>query len=132
VTVSIQQIDDTNWGAFKRSKEGYDIFLDYCSYKGALLYNYNRFLQKDGSSNMNGHFNPEFETLLQNVQNAGSYDDMLAEFAKMQQWVATDCPMIPLAVNNMIGATLNDVEGYVLADTANYMDFSTLRVPSRD
>jgi hypothetical protein len=37
-----------------------------------------------------------------------------------------------LAVNNMIGATLNDVEGYVLADTANYMDFSTLRVPSRD
>ena len=131
VKVEIQQIDDTNWASFKSGKEGYDIFLDYCSYKGALLYNFNRFFQEKGSSNTNGHYNPEFETLLANVQNAGSYDEMLTEFGKMQQWVANDCTVIPLAVNNMIGATLNDVEGYVLADTANYLNYSTLRIPAR-
>lgn len=131
VNVNVEQIDDSNWGAFKSAHEGFDFFLDYCSYKGALLYNYNRFFQKNGSSNMTGYYNEEFEQLLQNVLTAQSYDDMLNEFAVMQQWVAEDVSVFPLAVNNMVGATLNDVEGYVLADTTNWMDYSTVKIPVR-
>ena len=108
-----------------------DIFLDYCSYKGALLYNYNRFFQQNGSSNATGYYNPEFEDLLNNVLTAPDYDSMVKEFGTMQEWVSKDVTVIPLAINNMVGATRADVEGYVLADTANWMDFSTAYIPQR-
>ena len=131
VTVNIQQVDSANWGAIKREQSAYDIFLDYATYKGALLYNYNRFFQEKGASNMNGYYNPDFETMLANVQTAGSYEDMLAEFAKLQQWCADDVSCFPLVVNKCIGVTQSDVEGYVLADAETEFNYSTLRIPAR-
>ena len=63
------------------------------------------------------------------VLTASSYEGMLTEFALMQQFVADDVSVFPLAVNKMIGATRKGVEGFVLADTTNWLDFSTVRVP---
>ena len=131
ITLDVQQVDGTNWSAFKSAHDGFDIFLDYCSYKGALLYNYNRFFQQNGSSNATGYYNQEFEDLLNNVLTAPDYDSMVKEFGTMQEWVSKDVTVIPLAINNMVGATRADVEGYVLADTANWMDFSTAYIPQR-
>ncbi len=44
IEVTTRLIDGTNWTTFKAAQDGYDLFLDYASYRGALLYNYNRFL----------------------------------------------------------------------------------------
>lgn len=131
IDLTITQVDGTNWSAIKAAHENFDVFLDYCSYKGALLYNYNRFFAEGGSSNVTGYHNEEFQTLLQNVLNAPNYDEMLKEFAVMQQWVATDVSVYPIAYNNMFMATLNDVQGVVLADTANWMNFSTIYIEKR-
>jgi len=131
IDCAITQMDASNWTAIKSSKEGYDIFLDYCSYKGALLYNYNRFFQENGSSNMVGYYSEEFEQLLNNVLSASSYEGMLEEFATMQQFVADDVSVIPLAYGRIMGAALKDVEGYSLADTTNWMNHSKLCIPKR-
>lgn len=54
--------------------------------------------------------------------------DMLSEFGILEDWVAANVPIFPIAYNNMMAATVPGVEGLVLAPTSNYMNFSTIYI----
>ena len=130
VTVELRQVDATNWTAFKKGDE-YDIVTDYAAYTGALLYNFNRFFDPNGSANMYGYNSEEYKALELEVLNAGSFEGMVEKFADLQQFVAEDLPVIPLAVNTQVAAVKKDVEGVTLHPTSDFMNFSTIRIPAR-
>lgn len=126
VNVTLRLIDGTNWTTFKAAQEGYDIFLDYASYRGALLYNYNRFLYRGGSSNVFGFASDEYEALQDKVSAQTNWDDMVKEFGTLQQWVADNVPLFPLVYNYMwIGKDANVGGGY-LGGSDNACDWSTV------
>ncbi|MBQ7796870.1 MAG: ABC transporter substrate-binding protein [Lachnospiraceae bacterium] len=130
VDVELRQVDASNWTAFKKADE-YDLFTDYCAYQGALLYNFNRFFQSAGSSNMFGYASDEYDAKEQEVLTAGSYEAMVEKFGELQQLVADILPVVPVASGNQIAAMKPDVEGITLAPSTNYMNFSTIRIPKR-
>ena len=122
----IDQVDGTNWTDLKKTGD-YDIFAgDYCSYAGALLYNFNRFFSEGGSSNMFNFYDKEFEDGLAKVRACTTYEDMLAEFGNLQQWVADNVPLIPVAVNTALLAAQNDVGGIQVYPSANLTEYSYL------
>jgi len=131
VKLNLEQKDGTNWTPIKAAQEGYDLFLDYAAYQGALLYNFNRFFYSGGSSNVYGFQSDEYEALQDKVQQATTYEDMLKEFAVLQQWVIDNLPIFPLTISNVLGCAQADVEGLYYSPTTNYHDFSTVRIPAR-
>lgn len=126
IKVNLHQIDGTNWTTVKASQDGYDIFIDYASYRGALLYNYNRFLYRGGSSNVFGFGSDEYEKLQDNVSAQTSWENMVKEFGTLQQWVATECPIVPLAYSSMFMAKAEGVGGGYLGGSDNACDWSTI------
>ncbi len=129
IDCQLKQVDGTNWTAFKSEGKDYDIFVDYCAYQGALLYNFNRFFYSNGSSNVYGYHSEEYEAEQDKVSSATSYEEMLNEFGNLEQWVATNIPIFPLGYVNCIAAYRTGVEGLALAPTNNYMNFRTVRIP---
>jgi len=125
------RVVDNGWTEFKAAQEGYDVFLDYCAYQGALMHNFHRFFADGGSSNVYGYYNEEYEKLDAAVASAPTYEDQLKEFAVLQQWVIDNIPIFPLYMTNIIGAARADIEGLYFAPTANYHNFSTVRAPKR-
>lgn len=126
VDVELRLIDGTNWTTFKAAQEGYDIFLDYASYRGALLYNFNRFLYRGGSSNVFGFGSDDYEALQDNVTAQTTWDDMVAEFAVLQQWVADNVPLFPTVLGNMFIYRDPNVGGGYLGGSENACDWSTV------
>ena len=123
---NIQEIDTTNWVTFKAAQDGYDIFTDYCTYRGALLYNYNRFLYTGGSSNVFGYSSKEYEAVQDAVSAQTSWEDMLVKFADLQQWVIDNVPIFPLCYANQMQAKLNSVGGGYMGGAQNADDWSTV------
>ena len=122
----IDLVDSSGWGNLKETGD-YDIFAgDYCSYAGALLYNFNRFFSEGGSSNMFDFYDKEFEDGLAKVRACTTYESMLAEFSNLQQWVADNVPLIPVAVNTALLAAWNNVGGIQVYPSANLVEYSTL------
>ena len=126
VTVDLHQMDGTNWTTVKAAQDGYDMFIDYCSYRGALLYNYNRFLYRGGSSNVFGYASEEYEKLQDKISEQTSWEDMVKQFGVLQQWVADECPIVPLAYHNRYIAKLEGVSGGYLGGSDNACDWSTI------
>lgn len=124
--VTIRLIDGTNWTTFKAAQDGYDMFLDYASYRGALLYNYNRFLYRGGSSNVFGYASDEYEALQDKVSAQTNWDDMVKVFGELQQWVADEAPLFPLVYNYMWIAKNPNVEGGYLGGSDNACDWATI------
>lgn len=131
VKVNLHQADGSNWGSIKAAQEGYDIFIDYCAYQGALLYNFNRFFYTGGSSNVNGYYSADYEKLQNNVQAASTWDEMLKEFAVLQDYVGDNVPLFPIGYSTVLYAIRKDVKGLVLAPSTNYVDVSTVFIPAR-
>lgn len=126
VNVTLRLIDGTNWTTFKAAQEGYDLFLDYASYRGALLYNYNRFLYRGGSSNVFGFGSDEYEALQDKVSAQTNWEDMVDEFGNVQQWVADNVPLFPLAYGAMLLGKDANVGGGYLGGSDNACDWSTI------
>lgn len=126
IEVTLRLYDGANWSAFKAAQEGYDLFLDYASYRGALLYNYNRFLYRGGSSNVFGFASDEYEALQDKVSAQTNWNDMVSAFGEVQQWVADNAPLFPLVYNYMwIGKDANVGGGY-LGGSDNACDYATV------
>ncbi|MBQ9944060.1 MAG: ABC transporter substrate-binding protein [Clostridia bacterium] len=126
IDVTLRLVDTTNWASFKAAREGYDLFVDYGSYRGALLYNFNRFIHRDGANNYTGFASDEYETLQNNVSAQRNWDDMLKEFKVLQQWVADNVPLFPLAyTNTLLGRNINVGGGY-LGSSNNGCNWSTI------
>lgn len=122
----IDFVDSTNWTALKSTYD-YDIFIgDYCSYTGALLYNFNRFFTVGGSSNLYGFEDAEWEAMMEDIQTCTTYEEMLTKFAAMQQWAADNVPLIPVAYNNAIGYSRTGVGGIKLAPSYNLQELHWL------
>ena len=125
-TAQIDFVDSTNWTTLKSTYD-YDIFVgDYASYTGALLYNFNRFFTVGGSSNLFGFENQEWENMMLDIQSCSTYDDMLAKFATMQQWVVDNVPLIPIAINNAYGYAREGVGGVKVAPSYNLQELHWL------
>ncbi len=126
VEVELQQVDGTNWTTYKAAQDGYDLFLDYASYRGALLYNFNRFLYRGGSSNVIGWESEEYEKLQDNVTAQTTWEDMVKEFGVLQQWVADNVPVFPIVYANMFLAKQPSVGGGYLGGSENACDWATV------
>lgn len=126
IEVVCRQVDNSNWTSFKAGRDGYDMFLDYASYRGALLYNYNRFFYRGGSSNLFGFASEEYETLQDNVTAQTNWEDMLKEFGTLQQWVADNVPVVPVVYANMLLGKNPNVGGGYLGGSDNACDWSTI------
>ena len=126
VEVELRLIDGTNWTTFKAAQDGYDMFLDYASYRGALLYNYNRFLYRGGSSNVFGYESDEYEAMQDNVSAQTNWEDMVAAFGETQQWVADNVPLFPLVYNYMWIGKWASVGGGYLGGSDNANDWATI------
>lgn len=126
VDVTLRLIDGTNWTTFKAAQDGYDLFLDYASYRGALLYNYNRFLYRGGSSNVFGFASDEYEALQDKVSAQNNWEDMVKAFGDVQQWVADNAPIFPLVYNYMWIGKKPTVGGGYLGGSDNACDWATI------
>ena len=119
---TIDVVDGTNWTELKKTGD-YDIFAgDYCSYTGALLYNFNRFFSDGGSSNMFDFHSDEFMDAIAKVRACGSYEDMVKEFSNLQVWVADNVPLIPVGVNTTLAGARTNVGGIKLAPSDNLQE----------
>ena len=126
INVQLRQVDTTNWAAFKSAREGYDLFVDYGTYAGALLYNYNRFLNRNGSVNFGAFVSDEYEALEAKVSEQTTWEGMLAEFNVLQHWVAENVPLFPLVyTNTMLGRNVNVGGGFMGSSNA-LCDWSTI------
>ena len=126
IDVVCRQIDNSNWTSFKAGQDGYDIFLDYASYRGALLYNFNRFFYRGGSSNLFGFGSDEYEALQNKVTAQTDWENMVKEFGTLQQWVADNVPVFPLVYGNMLLGKNPNVGGGYLGGSDNACDWSTI------
>ncbi|MBQ7777498.1 MAG: ABC transporter substrate-binding protein [Oscillibacter sp.] len=119
---TIDLVDGTNWTELKKTGD-YDIFVgDYCSYSGALLYNFNRFFSDGGTSNMFDFHSDEFMEAIDKVRACATYDEMVAEFSNLQVWVAENVPLIPVAVNTAFAGARTNVGGIKLAPSDNLQE----------
>lgn len=119
---TIDVVDGTNWTELKKTGD-YDIFVgDYCSYTGALLYNFNRFFSDGGTSNMFDFHSDEFMDAIAKVRACTTYEDMVAEFSNLQVWVAENVPLIPVAVNTALAGARTNVGGIKLAPSDNLQE----------
>ena len=95
------------------------------------MYNYDRFFSSEGSSNVYGYSNAEYDKMEAYVLEGSTYEEMVERFGELQQWVATNLPNIPLVVNTQIAAAKDDVKGLAIAPSNNYIDLSTVYIPAR-
>lgn len=118
----IDEVDATNWTTLKKTGD-FDIFVgDYASYTGALLFNFDRFFTVGGPSNMYGFVSQEWEDLIAGARQMSTYDEMVAEFAVLQQWVADNIPLIPVAVSKSFAAAVKSVKGVKLTPSDNLQE----------
>lgn len=127
ITVNLKAVDVKNWTAFKSTPD-YDMFLDAIGMQGALLYNVNRLLYRGGSSNQYGFSSATYEAAQNKVSAQTTWNDMVNEFATLQQVIVDEIPVIPLLYDTFIYATRKDVKGLILANSKNFCDFSTLYI----
>jgi peptide/nickel transport system substrate-binding protein len=127
IKIELKAVDSSNWTAFKKGND-YDFFVDAIGFKGALLYNVNRLLYTGGSSNAFDYNNPEYNAAQDAVSAKTTWEDMLAEFKNLQQFIVDDMAVIPILYDDFIYAYREDVHGVVLASSRNYNDYSTVYV----
>jgi len=127
VEVEIVSCDITNWNAFKVGTD-YDMFVDACTYRGALLYAFGRYFPADAPINTYGYNSAEYQAAQDKVTNQPTYDLMVKEFSNLQKFVAEDLPVVPLCTSNILAACKPNVEGLAgcLKSTVTTHDFRTL------
>jgi ABC-type dipeptide transport system, periplasmic component len=132
IEVTLRQIDSTNWSAFKRDGKDYDIFVDYAGYKAGLLTNFSRFFADGGSAGaLYGYASPDYMAMQAKVLEATTYEDMLTEYAALQQWIVDTLPMYPIAVGNVISGMRSDVIGFEPSTSAAKTDITFVCAPER-
>ena|GEM_PF-958551 len=130
IKLNIKVVDMNNWSSFKREGQDYDIFIDYVGYRGALMYNFERFFAEGGSAGaLCGYTSINYQPLHEKTMNAGSYDNMLTEFAGLQSWVLEDLPLYPMLIKNMISAETATLEGFSPSISNDRTNISKIRVP---
>lgn len=129
LNIEVMSRDATNWSALKTGDE-YDMFVDCCAYRGALLYCFDRFFGPTGALNNYDYRSAEFDAAVAKVSSQPTYEDMVKEFTNLQQFVAEDLPVVPLAYNKAFCAARNNVYGVQesLAPSSNYCDYAQVYV----
>ena len=97
---------------------------------GAMFYDFNRFLNSQGSTQpLYGFSSPEYDQMQADAMNAGSYEAMAEDFVDIQQWVMEQVAFLPLSVGARIVATDAAVEGLVMNPNEQALNYSTVRIP---
>jgi len=132
IEVTLRQVDSTNWSLFKREGKDYDLFIDYAGYKAGLLTNFSRFFADGGSAGaLFGYASPEYMAMQQKVLDGSTYEEMLAKYVELQQWIVDTMPMYPIAVGNVIAGMRSDVIGFEPSTSAAKTDITFVCVPKR-
>lgn len=131
VNPQLEQKDSSNWVAFLRTKQGFDIYLSYFQPVGALTYAIDSMFSKGAPWNYATYESPEFEAMLKKVNSAPSEEAMIKEFANLQQFVADEAVNIPVVYKTLLAAGKPGLEGFVQAATLNDLDFATVRIPKK-
>jgi len=130
IELTIKPVDLNNWSSFKREGKDYDIFIDYVGYRGALMYNFERFFATGGSAGaLMGYTSIKYQPLHDSIMSAGSLDNMLVEFAGLQQWVLDELPLYPLLIKTMISAETAALEGFSPSISADRTYVANVRIP---
>ena len=130
IELTIKPVDMNNWSSFKREGKDYDIFIDYVGYRGALMYNFERFFATGGSAGaLMGYTSIKYQPLHDSIMNAGSLDNMLVEFVGLQQWVLDELPLYPLLIKTMISAETATLEGFSPSISADRTYVASVRIP---
>jgi len=123
-------IDGSNFASFLRGQEGWDCALNYASMGGAMFYDFNRFLNSQGSTQpLYGFSSPEYDQMQADAMNSGSFEAMKAGFADIQKWVMEQVAFLPIAVGNMNVGTTAELEGLNMNPNLQLINLSTIRVP---
>jgi len=130
VNVEVEIVESANFNAIL-NEGNFDIFINYCPYTGALLYQLDRYHSAGGAQNQYGYDGVGYTEMANYVRAGEGYEDMLARFVELQQWLADECILYPTVIGNQICAYRSDVEGFTNAVTASLIEVSTVRIPKR-
>jgi len=130
VNVEVEIVESANFNAIL-NEGNFDLFINYCPYTGALLYQLDRYHSAGGAQNQYGYDGVGYTEMANYVRAGEGYEDMLARFVELQQWLADECILYPTVIGNQICAYRSDVEGFTNAVTASLIEVSTVRIPKR-
>ncbi len=130
INVEIEIVESSNFNAIL-NEGNFDLFINYCPYTGALLYQLDRYHSAGGAQNQYGYDGVGYTEKANYVRAGEGYEDMLSRFVELQQWLADECILYPTVIGNQICAYRSDVEGFVNAVTASLIEVSTVRIPKR-
>ncbi len=130
IQVEVEIVESANFNAVL-NEGNFDLFINYVPYTGALLYQLDRYHTAGGAQNQYGYDGVGYTNMANYVREGADYDDMLARFVELQQWLADECILFPTVLGNQICAYRSDVEGFINAVTASMIEISTVRIPKK-
>lgn len=122
-------LEITEWaqtGFTKAIKEDnqYDLAINCTSQYGGIMTVMIEYLKTGATRTFMNYANPEFDAKLEEALASKSYEEMLAKYADLQQYVADEVPGVPLSMANLFCVGSKDFYGVNLNAQAVDVDFS--------
>lgn len=124
INVEIQEWAQTGFTKAIREDNGYDMAINCTSQYGGIITVMIEYLKTGATRSFMNYANPEFDEKLADVLASGTYEEMLAKYADLQQYVAEEVPGVALATANLFCIGSKNFGGVNLNAQAVDVDFS--------
>lgn len=124
INVDIREQAQSGFTANLRSDGQYDLFINKTSSTGGLLNIMSRFFETGSTVSCMFYANEEFDNMLHEAEACKTYDEMLAAYAELQQYIADNGPAVPLCQTYLWSIGTSNYFGCDLGNQEYDVDFS--------
>lgn len=124
INVVVTEWAQTGFTKAIREDNGYDMAINCTSQYGGIMTVMAEYLKTGATRSFMNYANAEFDAMLQEALESGSYDEMLEKYATLQQYVAEEVPGVALATANLFCVGSKNFYGVNLNAQAVDVDFS--------
>lgn len=124
INVDIREQAQSGFTANLRSDGQYDLFINKTSSTGGLLNILSRFFKTGSTVSCMFYANEEFDAKLAEAEACKTYDEMLAAYADLQQYIADNGPEVPLVQTYLWTIGTDKYFGADLGNQEYDVDFS--------
>lgn len=98
ITVNIREMAQSGFtGNMRADPTAFDMYINATSSSGGVLNIMSRFFASNASASAMYYSDPAFDSLLESGNQSKTYDEMIASYGEMQQYLAETVPAVALA-----------------------------------
>lgn len=130
VGINLEITEYAQTGFTKAIKEDnkYDLAINCTSQYGGIMTVMVEYLMTNAARSFMNYSNADFDAKLTEALASPNYEEMLAKYAELQQFVAEDVPAVPLCMANLFCIGTNNFYGVNLNAQAVDVDFTNCYV----